>query len=89
MREALDRALDRAVGAVPLLRWEDWPYLDRDTVARPDRATAMATPLTPELTRARTAMCAAYESQLGFQFGGGAAMTARLAGIATEYLHPG
>ena len=81
-------AIDAAIGDRPLQRWEDWPYLDRDTVARPDRARATATLLTPPLTRARIAMCAAYASQLGYQFGGVEGMTARLREIFAEYLHP-
>lgn len=79
------RAVRAALAEVgPLLLWEDWPYLDR--------AAAPATPartlsLDAELKARRLAMCASFESQLGFQFGGRAGLDARLAGIVEERLH--
>lgn len=73
-------------GTGPLLLWEDWPYADRPDVARPAEA-ALAVPLTAWARERRRAACAAYRSQLGFQFGGAAAMAARIAAIAAERFH--
>ena len=75
-----------AIGAAPLLLWEDWPYADRPEVARPADA-ALTVPLTDRTRERRTAACAAYRSQLGFQFGGRDAMAARIAAIGVERFH--
>lgn len=80
VREAL------AETACEHLLWEDWPYLDRPGVA-PATAPVRRTPLNAELRRRRIAMCAAYTTQLGFQFGGPDAMAARLDAIDEERLH--
>jgi LmbE family N-acetylglucosaminyl deacetylase len=79
VREALD-------GMGPLLLWEDWPYADKPEVTRPAVA-ALTVPLDDWARARRTAACAAYASQLGFQFGGEAAMAARVAAIAEERFH--
>ncbi|WP_375403824.1 PIG-L deacetylase family protein [uncultured Sphingomonas sp.] len=81
VREALARVADPE----RLLLWEDWPYLDRADRAPGDPAWTVA--LDAELIEARIAMCAAYESQLGFQFGGRVAMTERLGAIERERFH--
>ena len=81
VREALERVVERD----RLYLWEDWPYVER---AEPLRHTPDWTvTLDRELTVKRIAMCAAYESQLGFQFGGRAAMEERLRRIERERLH--
>ena len=70
----------------PRLLWEDWPYLDRPGVrglGRPVRRVA----LNADLAERRIAMCAAYATQLGFQFGGVDAMAARIGGITEERFH--
>lgn len=65
--------------------WEDWPYLRR---AVPTTGTPAARHLLCVEDRgARLAMCAAYESQLGFQFGGVAALEDQIAGIEEERLY--
>lgn len=78
-------ALTRVADPERLLLWEDWPYLDRaDRVpADPDWTVT----LDAELIERRIAMCSAYESQLGFQFGGRAAMIERLRAIDHERFH--
>ena len=70
----------------PMLLWEDWPYLtrashtpmeevrERHVLSAPDRAD-------------RTAMCAAYASQLGFQFGSLGQMEAAIARVEEERLY--
>ena len=78
VRDALARV---APGA---LLWEDWPYADRAPAAG---EPAMVEPLTPTTRARRIAACAAYRSQLGFQFGGVAAMTRRIEAIEVERFH--
>lgn len=80
VREALLRV---GVGR-DLLLWEDWPYAER---APATGAPVLIAPLTPTSRAARIAACAAYRSQLGFQFGGEAAMRARVAAITAERFH--
>lgn len=75
-------AMRQSCAAHTVLLWEDWPYADRE-----DRVTAMPAvteDLTPETRARRVAACAAYTSQLGFQFGGVEAMTERTARISEE-----
>ena len=74
------------VGAGPLILWEDWPYADRPEVTRPADA-ALIVPLDDWARERRTAACAAYASQLGFQFGSVEAMAARVAAIDAERFH--
>jgi len=75
----VQRALRRIVPtATPVLWWTDYPY-----ASRPHQAVPFATAL-PECVisgdaDARRAACAAYGSQLGFQFGGEAALRRALA----------
>lgn len=75
-----------AAGGVEPLLWEDWPYADRPEVIRPAGA-ALTIPLTDWARERRTAACAAYRSQLGFQFGGEEAMARRVAAIGAERFH--
>jgi LmbE family N-acetylglucosaminyl deacetylase len=81
VREALTRVADPE----RLLLWEDWPYLDRADRLPPGPARTVD--LDRELVDRRIAMCSAYESQLGFQFGGGPAMIERLRAIGRERFH--
>jgi LmbE family N-acetylglucosaminyl deacetylase len=72
----------------PVLLWEDWPYLARSS----DRMTAdpaLVHRLSDADRGARTAMCAAYKSQLGFQFGSAEAMAAAVRLVQTERLFAG
>ena len=66
--------------------WEDWPYLRR--ADRPSQAVpALRHMLTDADRRMRLRMCAAYASQLGYQFGGLAALERQSAEIAEERLY--
>lgn len=78
-------ALVRVADPGRLLLWEDWPYLDRAERQPPDPAVSVA--LSEQDRAARVAMCAAYATQLGFQFGGAEAMTARIQAIVEERFH--
>jgi len=78
-------ALARVADLERLLLWEDWPYLDR--AERRPRGPAVSVALSPQDRAARVAMCAAYATQLGFQFGGAEAMTGRIEAIAEERFH--
>ena len=74
-----------AASAQTLLLWEDWPYLRR---AGPLPGTpAVSHSLTDDDRQARLAMCGAYTSQLGFQFGGVGALEEQMAGIVEERLY--
>ena len=74
-----------AIDACALL-WEDWPYLTR-AARRPTGSPALHHDLSNEDRAARVAMCAAYASQLGFQFGSLAAMTDAIDAIEVERLY--
>jgi LmbE family N-acetylglucosaminyl deacetylase len=82
---AVRTALVRVVGDRALLLWEDWPYADR--AERIAAAPALVHPLTPVTRARRIAACGAYATQLGFQFGGVAAMAARIEAIGEERFH--
>jgi hypothetical protein len=69
-----------------VLLWEDWPYLDRPGV-RPPAAPTFRVTLDEELRARRLAMCRAYRSQIGFQFGSEAGLAQRIGAIAEERLH--
>jgi LmbE family N-acetylglucosaminyl deacetylase len=75
-------AMGRAYTGHDLLWWEDWPYADRE--ARVAARPALIQTLTPDLRARRIAACAAYASQLGFQFGGTDAMAARIGAMTEE-----
>lgn len=77
-----------ALGAIgrPVLLWEDWPYLTR-APTRPVEPVRHRHPLDAADRADRIAMCAAYTSQLGFQFGSLEAMTVAIGAIEAETLH--
>lgn len=75
----------------PTAWWEDLPYLLRDDprpppddIAAAIPAKAVAVRVAAEAMRAKLDACAAYASQLGFQFGDEQAMRRRLGSHATE-----
>jgi LmbE family N-acetylglucosaminyl deacetylase len=72
----------------PILLWEDWPYLTRAADRRTDRP-ALVHPLDDADRAARIAMCAAYTSQLGFQFGSLEAMETAVRAVEAERLFDG
>ncbi len=68
--------------------WEDWPYLRRDGSGRPQAGAGPAASMLADADRrTRLRMCAAYASQLGYQFGGLAALERQSAEIAEERLY--
>ena len=82
-------ALVAAAPATPVLWWTDWPYADRPAPLDPQAATVARAawsdvPVDPASRARKADACAAYASQLGFQFGGEAALRIRLAAQATE-----
>ncbi|WP_432483870.1 PIG-L deacetylase family protein [Kineococcus esterisolvens] len=83
VREAVD-ALARDRG-LPLARWADTPYVLRPG-AQPPRG-APRRPWEGEL-EAKVAACAAYATQLGFQFDGEAAMARALRGLPETFDPP-
>jgi LmbE family N-acetylglucosaminyl deacetylase len=80
----LVRALTALSPACPVLWWRDFPY----TVRHPDPKEpfrdsfaglpTLAVRLSPEEAAAKHAACAAYASQIGFQFGGPGGLAERL-----------
>mgnify|MGYP005848305681 CR=1 FL=1 len=78
-------ALDSLGGAIA---WLDLPYAIRAPRA-PDAAPVLQ-PLaaTPDDVNAKLTACAAYESQIGFQFGDIAAMRAALAAAPERFVAP-
>ena len=70
----------------PYLLWEDWPYLRR-TDRCPERMDARCHRLTPLDRSTRLQMCAAYESQLAFQFGGVETLEQQNELVEEECLH--
>lgn len=79
------RAFRQTGPAAPVLWWRDFPYTVRSAEPKQPLATLFAdfpefeTGLTPEAEARKRAACAAYASQIGFQFGGGAGLERRLA----------
>ena len=85
----LHRALAALAPAAPITWWTDWPYADRPAPADPQAATVAGAawvdaPASPAHRARKAQACAAYASQLGFQFGGEAAMRARVEAMAAE-----
>ena len=81
VREAMARAFGQT------LLWTDWPYAGRTDAPDPYAATdeharRLAVPLRD--LPAKLDACAAYATQLGFQFGGEAAMRAALTDVHEE-----
>ncbi|KQP42628.1 GlcNAc-PI de-N-acetylase [Methylobacterium sp. Leaf104] len=79
------RALDAAGPTAPILWWRDFPYTVRDQSPKePLRARFADLPEAeiccgPEGRAAKAVACAAYATQLGFQFGGPEGLARRLA----------
>ncbi|GJE73538.1 1D-myo-inositol 2-acetamido-2-deoxy-alpha-D-glucopyranoside deacetylase [Methylorubrum suomiense] len=79
------RAFRGAQPPLPVLWWRDFPYTVRDARPKePLRALFEAHPeravrLDAEAERRKAASCAAYASQIGFQFGGPEGLSGRLA----------
>jgi LmbE family N-acetylglucosaminyl deacetylase len=74
-----------ATGADHLL-WEDWPYLRR-AVAAPAETVRLRHALSEQDRAERLAMCAAYASQLSFQFGSPEDLKTAITEVAEERLH--
>lgn len=70
----------------PMLSWEDWPYLRR-AEWQSQRVPALRHRLTDLDRRRRLQMCAAYNSQIGFQFGGVGFLEEQSAEIIEERLY--
>jgi len=79
------RALRSLDGLPPILWWRDFPYTVREPAPREPLAdlfaglAAQTMTLDAEAQARKRAACAAYASQIGFQFGGVAGLDARLA----------
>lgn len=79
------RALRSLDVAAPILWWRDFPYTVREAAPKEPLASLFATlaeakiRLDPDAQARKRAACAAYASQIGFQFGGEAGLNARLA----------
>ena len=79
------RAFRGAQPPLPVLWWRDFPYTVRDARPKeplrslfephPERAVRLGA----EAERRKAEACAAYASQIGFQFGGAEGLTGRLA----------
>ncbi|SDN91713.1 N-acetylglucosaminyl deacetylase, LmbE family [Methylobacterium phyllostachyos] len=69
----------------PILWWRDFPYTVREAAPREPLAALFAelpeatVTLDPDAQARKRSACAAYASQIGFQFGGAAGLDARLA----------
>jgi LmbE family N-acetylglucosaminyl deacetylase len=79
------RALTSLAVPIPILWWRDFPYTVREATPREPLADLFAAlpvrriALDPGARARKRAACAAYTSQIGFQFGGVAGLDARLA----------
>ena len=73
----VDRAVRRLGPRGQRWRWRDTPYVMRHPGPRPEMSVDIAATLTRKL-----AACTCYTTQLGFQFGGEAAMRERLTMLA-------
>lgn len=79
------RALRGLAVPLPILWWRDFPYTVREAAPKAPLAALFAglpepvMRLDPEAQARKRAACAAYASQIGFQFGGLAGLDARLA----------
>ena len=83
------RAARAAAPAARLRWWTDWPYADRPAPGDPQARTVTALawahePLSPAARTRKADACAAYASQLGFQFGGEASMRERIEAQVVE-----
>lgn len=75
----------KATGA-PALMWKDWPYVTRTGGAVGNNAAVRVHTLSDADRSARLAMCAAYTTQIGFQFGSLETLEAAIAAIEEERL---
>lgn len=79
------RALRRLDVSAPILWWRDFPYTVREAAPKQPLAGLFAAlaettvRLDPDAQARKREACAAYASQIGFQFGGAAGLNARLA----------
>jgi LmbE family N-acetylglucosaminyl deacetylase len=79
------RALRSLDPRAPILWWRDFPYTVREAAPQEPLAALFAelpeaaVTLDPDAQARKRAACAAYASQIGFQFGGAAGLDARLA----------
>jgi LmbE family N-acetylglucosaminyl deacetylase len=79
------RALRGLERPEPILWWRDFPYTVREAAPREPLAAVFAdlpepaVTLDPDAQARKRAACAAYASQIGFQFGGVEGLEARLA----------
>lgn len=79
------RALRSVAPAVPILWWRDFPYTVREATPKEPLAPlfadlpAQAVAFDAEAQARKLASCAAYASQIGFQFGGRDGLAERLA----------
>jgi len=79
------RALTSRAVPIPILWWRDFPYTVREAAPREPLADLFAAlpvrrmALDPEAQARKRAACAAYASQIGFQFGGVEGLDTRLA----------
>lgn len=79
------RALRSLDPLPPILWWRDFPYTVREAAPREPLAALFAelpearVTLDPDAQARKRAACAAYTSQIGFQFGGPAGLDVRLA----------
>ena len=83
------RAIQLIDPSQPILWWRDFPYTSRaDTPRRPFEAMLSRFPETalPTDPAARHAACAAYATQLGYQFGGPAGLDRALAATGGQEL---
>ena len=83
------RAVQRVERALPrTLFWTDWPYASREAPRDPfavqDAGRRVLDVPTASCLPAKLAACAAYATQLGFQFGGGAGMRGSVGAVAAE-----
>ena len=70
------------------IRWLDLPYAIRAPRAPDAEPMLHPVPTTPDDMKAKFSACAAYESQIGFQFGDIAAMRAALAAAPERFAAP-
>lgn len=84
------RAFHAALPPLPILWWRDFPYTVRESEPRePYRELFCRRPVQDlrfddESAARKAAACAAYASQIGFQFGGLAALAERLSAEGTS-----
>lgn len=78
-------AVRATVPGATLHLWEDWPYVERLDFG--DRQKARLLPTNAIVQAAKLSACAAYKTQLGFQFGGLEQLREMLASQIGEWFH--